>query len=226
MTIEHSTLTGSDLHEPKGVAGASAQDVYIANGVGSGVWAPNYPKGAPTAVAGSLITSDGAGAASWERTQGWAQYQDTQTLVGTPTQTLATGVTQAFTCDGGNSTIEKNPSDAVASMWNVSTNKHVPIAAFDVYHVRVTFTAENYSGATPYIELELDIGGSIGVIYDSFVDLRKGGAATGVAFSFPVYTGTTYLANGGTFNLTYVGTGTCDIYKNAILIVRESKAYI
>lgn len=34
----HSTLTGADLHEPKGVASASANTVYVANGSGSGTW--------------------------------------------------------------------------------------------------------------------------------------------------------------------------------------------
>ena len=36
--VEHSTLTGSDLHEPKGVAAASANEVYVANGSASGAW--------------------------------------------------------------------------------------------------------------------------------------------------------------------------------------------
>lgn len=36
--VAHSTLTGADLHEPKGVASASAGTVYVANGAGSGVW--------------------------------------------------------------------------------------------------------------------------------------------------------------------------------------------
>jgi hypothetical protein len=34
----HSDLTGSDLHEPKGAATANANEVYVANGSGSGVW--------------------------------------------------------------------------------------------------------------------------------------------------------------------------------------------
>lgn len=39
MTVkEHSTLTGTSLHEPKGVAAASANTSYIANGSGSGSW--------------------------------------------------------------------------------------------------------------------------------------------------------------------------------------------
>lgn len=39
-TIEHSTLTTGELHEPKGAAGAAAGQVYVANGAGSGVWTP------------------------------------------------------------------------------------------------------------------------------------------------------------------------------------------
>jgi len=35
---EHNTLTGASLHEPKGAATANAGEVYIADGVGSGVW--------------------------------------------------------------------------------------------------------------------------------------------------------------------------------------------
>lgn len=34
----HSTLTGADLHEPKGAAGAAAGTVYVSNGAGSGSW--------------------------------------------------------------------------------------------------------------------------------------------------------------------------------------------
>lgn len=38
MTIQHNLITGSDLHEPKGVAAAGANHVYVANGSGSGTW--------------------------------------------------------------------------------------------------------------------------------------------------------------------------------------------
>ncbi len=36
--VAHSALTGSNLHEPKGVASASANTVYVADGAGSGAW--------------------------------------------------------------------------------------------------------------------------------------------------------------------------------------------
>lgn len=35
---EHKDLTGSNLHEPKGVATASNNTVYVADGAGSGSW--------------------------------------------------------------------------------------------------------------------------------------------------------------------------------------------
>ena len=36
--VQHNTMTGSDLHEPKGVGSASANTLYVANGSGSGTW--------------------------------------------------------------------------------------------------------------------------------------------------------------------------------------------
>lgn len=36
--VEHSALTGASLHEPKGVAAAAVDTVYVADGAGSGTW--------------------------------------------------------------------------------------------------------------------------------------------------------------------------------------------
>ena len=38
----HKDLTGTELHEPKGVASATAGTVYVSNGSGSGNWTPLY----------------------------------------------------------------------------------------------------------------------------------------------------------------------------------------
>lgn len=43
--VKHSTLTGADLHEPKGVSTAAANTAYIANGAGSGTWSPIAEQG-------------------------------------------------------------------------------------------------------------------------------------------------------------------------------------
>ena len=36
--VAHATLTGSNLHEPKGITTATNGQVYVANGAGTGVW--------------------------------------------------------------------------------------------------------------------------------------------------------------------------------------------
>jgi hypothetical protein len=38
MTIAHSSLTDPELHEPKGIASAAANKVYVSDGAGSGDW--------------------------------------------------------------------------------------------------------------------------------------------------------------------------------------------
>lgn len=38
MAIQHVDITDPNIHEPKGVAGASVNTTYVANGSGSGTW--------------------------------------------------------------------------------------------------------------------------------------------------------------------------------------------
>lgn len=42
MATEHSTITDPDIHEPKGVAAATAGQAYIADGAASGTWTDVY----------------------------------------------------------------------------------------------------------------------------------------------------------------------------------------
>lgn len=37
-TVAHKNLTGTDLHEPKGIAAATINKVYVSNGAASGTW--------------------------------------------------------------------------------------------------------------------------------------------------------------------------------------------
>jgi hypothetical protein len=40
--VLHSSLTGAELHEPKGANTASQDTVYVSNGAGSGAWVNHY----------------------------------------------------------------------------------------------------------------------------------------------------------------------------------------
>lgn len=224
--IQHRDIPDAQRHEPKGASTAAAKTTYVSNGAGSGTWSTADALGSGAAGAGSLLIADGSGGLDFTRYQGWSQWEDSRTTVGTPSQTLTAGARTLWINNGAGLAIQKNPSDLAVPMWDTATNTHVPIAAFDTYNIRIGFTAENYAGATPYIEVELDIGGALGAIYVDSRTLRKGGAAQRINFTLPVFSGDTYFANGGKIYLTYQGTGTCDIYKSNILIVRESKNYV
>lgn len=51
---EHNTLTGSSLHEPKGVASATSGQVYVADGASSGAWTTIQ-------AYGGMVLNDGTG---------------------------------------------------------------------------------------------------------------------------------------------------------------------
>lgn len=182
----------------------------------------------PAAVAGGMFVSDGLGGGEFIRVQGWSQNTDTNTTVTTPTQTIATGVRSLWINDGGSLDIDKLPSDigVAGHLWDKVANKIVPISTFDTYNVRVTFKAEDYSGTNPDLKFELDIGGALGVVVSQTIPLLKGGAEQSITLSFPVFSGSTFVTNGGSIYLTFTGTGSCKIFDSSILIIRESKNYV
>jgi hypothetical protein len=65
MTIQHKLIADPDIHEPKGVAAATSNKVYVSSGSGSGTWqklAPTQLAGLSTSgAAGQIIGVDGAG---------------------------------------------------------------------------------------------------------------------------------------------------------------------
>ena len=64
-TVQHSSLTGSTLHEPKGVATATSKTLYTANGTGSGTWIKLGPQSLTGVTSngadGQLVSVDGSG---------------------------------------------------------------------------------------------------------------------------------------------------------------------
>lgn len=59
--VSHASLTGSELHEPKGAASAAAGTVYVANGAGSGTWSSVGTSAFTGAVADFLALSAPSG---------------------------------------------------------------------------------------------------------------------------------------------------------------------
>ena len=59
-TVLHSSLTTSELHEPKGVSTATSGQVYVANGSGGGTWTTQTPASFGGIGTGAILVADGS----------------------------------------------------------------------------------------------------------------------------------------------------------------------
>lgn len=187
---------------------------------------PNYPVLDGNGNGNVVISADQSGEqpapGEADLIRGFGQYADSRrTLVGAPL-VLLPGVRTKFVCDSGFSVIERLPDDATKALWNGATSKMEPINAFDMYIMRLTLTAEGFGGPTAFVSMELDIAGAIGVIWADTRRLLRSGAQH-ISITIPVFSGSTFLANGGEFYLTYEGNGTCSVYKTEVMITRLIK---
>ena len=94
-TVQHSSLSGAEAHEPKGATTASSGQVYVADGLGSGDWVKIY-------------------------TQGFEDYNDTGT-----SQSLTSGVYVDLTNDGAGANTNKTYKlpDGRADIWDTTANE-------------------------------------------------------------------------------------------------------
>lgn len=132
---------------------------------------------------------------------GFEQVTDGTYTSGSP-RSISSGVRTQVTIDGTGSLINNSLPEGAAGLWNTSTNVFEPINAFDVYMLRLQFSAST-TPADAYVDCELDIGGASGVILRETRPLLRASDGTNVlVFTWPVFTGATFLANGGTIYVT------------------------
>lgn len=129
----HSSLTGSELHEPKGADTASANTVYFADGSGSGSWS------------------------SISKSTGWASFTDTG---GTQSISASASLGTLITNDKNTAVETYDPADATASLWDSSANKFKPIAVGDIYIAQLSFEM-NAIASLSYGVVEIHNGASI-----------------------------------------------------------------
>lgn len=233
---EHRNLTGASLHEPKGAATATAGQVYIADGAGSGTWQstiteaghanisdPNLhePKGASTAADGAIYIADGAGSGTWSTAptnqHGWANYTDTAAA-----QTF--GTTDARLNNNKGTLIETYlPKEIRGSGTLWASNKLTPIAVGDAYVIRLTLPVTAKTGSPNKIFVSMDIGNTGAIT--NLIDVREFGV-TGTPpynlnFTTTVFSLSTFKANGMQI-FVKTDTGTVDILDPQIFITRVS----
>lgn len=225
--VKGSALTHSELDT--NFTDLVAADVVLTDAVALNTARTQVVEAASTAntVAGGQWVSDGAGGGEFIRVHGCAEFADSRVTNASPSQVLTTDVSSVWVINGVLVSSEKNPSDAIASMWNTSTNKINPISVNDVYTVRIDFIAQGYVGNDKYIELELhDDGGGSDVIIQRTFSLLKGGTAVRASAAFPIAANSSMVTNGGSFTLTLRGGGTCNIHSSRIFISRDQKSYV
>lgn len=139
--VQHNALTDPNLHEPKGVAAAAADKIYVTDGAGSGAFHTTAD-----------ITRTGI-----------YDYNDL-TTASTPITLTPTGTYIDMTNDGaGTSTLLTYKLPDVANPWNVSTDRFdfTDFALGDWVDVRLDLTVTT-SAANTLIEtgIELGLGGT------------------------------------------------------------------
>jgi hypothetical protein len=191
----HSSLTGVELHEPKGVASATEGQVYISDGAGSGTWTTiftgwgNYKDGGVAQAFNttpSLLSIDGAGASTEE------DYL--------PLSIRGSG-----------------------SLWNTSTDRITPIAVGDAYSLRLDLPVTGETSNPTELIMELDIAsgavyGSRTTIVTRYINTGKSTPYT-VSVGFPVFVGSTFATNGGQIWL-YTDTGSVTVTNPNIALIR------
>lgn len=164
-------------------------------------------------IAGLLNGNFGA----LEGRTGWGAYQDTQYSKVAPFALAAN--TDTLLPNNKGTTIESQKPTDVTTFYDgaVITGRYG-----DGLSLTLELTAEPASGTGTYIEVWINIGGSIGKLYPGTIAFVRGVTAYNVNVSFSAYTLGTWQANGAR---VYVRSNTpCNLYNMRYVLTRTHKA--
>lgn len=136
--VQHSGLTDPNLHEPKGISSASARDVYVADGDGTGVW--RMPLRTGVWYYNDLTTASSAIALTSANTD----YELTNDGAGT------------------NSVLDFRLAE-ITNIWNVATNRFdfSGLSLGDTIDIRLDIEVTTTSTNTAVqVDLEMGVGGT------------------------------------------------------------------
>lgn len=217
MTVEHANIINAELHEPKDVSAATVDKVYVSDGAASGDWEKLKAAAmdSESEAVGATLHSDGAGGVAYRNTTGWAHYADNTYTIGSPLA-FSSGVRKKLENDG---VATGSDESRLTGIWDKVNDKFTPDAAGDAYILSVAFKCQA-SGTGNDVLVEFDIGGTPGIIDSStFPLLKTGGATNDVIMSFPVFIGSTFITNGGTFYIT--ASANTDVWDIKVVVIKH-----
>ena len=194
--VQHAALTTTDLHEPKGAAGASAFKVYVANGSGSGTWTISP--------------------------HGWGLYADSKT--GASAQTVTTTAAKLQNDGAGAATVITQLPPSIrgsGALWDTTNDKFTPMQLHDSYVFSLSMTVTSEASSPTELTVQLDVGGTgsvSNVVLTHFSVLGKSVPYT-LEMTSGAFVTSTMLTNGATI---YVKTdaGAVDVNDVTLLIQR------
>ena len=151
---------------------------------------------------------------------GWEQITDTTYTAGSPLVILS-GVTGKI-LTGTTTKIQTQLPFGVTTFWDETTDKLLAVNNGDAFTLSLRFKAK-MNVASGLADIDINIGGSLGAISNETILFSKG---SGVEQKFDIdlsyFTGTTFIANGGSIEVTPIN-GDVSIYDIVLVIIRTHK---
>lgn len=210
--IQHTILTSAQCHEPKHISTSLTSQ--------SGMVITPSSSTAGESELRQLIFEDLDLAGSTDsEMHPYGFYKDSTYTSGSPRAFVAATRTK-ITCDAAHAATVEIDMPAGVSLWDSVTNKITPEYTEDCYNLRVQFKAEPTT-TNEDVKLELDIGGAGGVILDETRPLLRGAAENSLVFSWPIFSRSTFVTNGGELYLTC--SDATNIWDISVYLVRVRK---
>lgn len=210
-TIQHSALPNSELHEPKHILPSTTADagkVITPSSVTSGTSQLRYL---------TLDDISDSGVTSWT---GWAQYDESTAISEATGVSLTASTRTKLSIDGlGTLTNDDGLPSGISAFWDTVNDKVTPAGLNDTYDIRLSFIAK-CTTANAYLDIELDVGGSLGTIAQQTVPFLKT-VDQYFQINIPVFSGATFLANGGEFYVTASDATT--LWSPRVMVIRTHK---
>lgn len=172
--VLHANLTGADLHEPKGVASATANTVYKANGSGTGSWV-------------KLTDTDLNYSDKTKNKFGWIDVADSLYTSGAP-RSISASTRTAITNNAG---AAQTDTSRLGALWNTTLN------AFQIDDLNASYTLRLNAivkttavAGTPYvIDVELESANGPTVIAGRTQVIKGGSHVNYLSVAIPFYLG-------------------------------------
>jgi len=131
--VQHSSLTDPNLHEPKGISTATADQVYISDGSGSGNWR-------------NVSRTPGTG---------WGQYSNSVYTGSTYLTIDSTGVILPFDTNVNVTQLPITLTGSTGSLMDLTTERLLFVSANDIHSITLGFFIGTETGSAAYVDLSM-----------------------------------------------------------------------